>query len=188
MGHRSPLIPIFAAVDLLLDDLQYHDSDLVTDENNLRELLRCIDRRHDKSFCIDLDLLGKTCLFSCLIRHEEASIKEFRGYGHECEVGATKPRRGSEDGISHHRVISYDFGGLKHRNEGSVNTNDSAYFSRFEMKVKLTSLRSVLPQSSMIEIKTRAARRQLDCKEVYVQLYLSQTPYFYLEKHTRGNS
>lgn len=113
MGHCSPLIPIFAAVDLLLDDLQYHDSDLVTDENNLRELLRCIDRRHDKSFCIDLDLLGKTCLFSCLIRHEEASIKEFRGYGHECEVGATKPRRGSEDGISHHRVISYDFGGLK---------------------------------------------------------------------------
>lgn len=113
MDHRSPLIPIFAAVDLLLDDLQYHDFDLVTDKNNLHKLLRCIDRRHDKSFCIDLDLLGKTCLFSFLIRREEASINEFRGYGHECELSATKPRRGSEDEISHHRVISYDFGGLK---------------------------------------------------------------------------
>ncbi|KIO08991.1 hypothetical protein M404DRAFT_22218 [Pisolithus tinctorius Marx 270] len=54
------------------------------------------------------------------------------------------------------------------------------------MKVKLTSPRSVLPQSSVIEIKTRAARRELDWKEVYPQLYLSQTSYLYLAKHTRG--
>lgn len=38
----------------------------------------------------------------------------------------------------------------------------------------------------MIEITTRAARKGLDWKDVYPQLYLSQTPSLYLAKHTRG--
>ncbi|KAI6006616.1 hypothetical protein F5J12DRAFT_101327 [Pisolithus orientalis] len=216
MGRRSALIPIFAAVDSLHDDFRYRDFDLVTDRNNLRKLLRCIDGQHEKTFRIDLDVLGKTCLFT---RREETlaeTLTEFRGYGHEYEMAATKPRRGSEDEISHHRIISYDFGGLKVLLRYEVDacaepeseddsflasfstlsigatggaptlSNDSAFSSRFGMKVKLTSPRSVLPQSSVIEIKTRAARRELDWKEVYPQLYLSQTSYLYLAKHTRG--
>lgn len=107
MGHRPSLTPIFAAVDSLHDDFQYRDLDLVTDRNNLRKLLRCIDRQQDKTFRIDIDLLGKTCLFT---RREETlveTIKEFRGYGHEYELAATKPRRGSEGEISHHRIVRY---------------------------------------------------------------------------------
>ncbi|KAI6106598.1 hypothetical protein EV401DRAFT_2077827 [Pisolithus croceorrhizus] len=214
MGHRSPLIPIFAAVDSLHIDFKYRDLDLITDRNSLRKLLRCIDRQHDKTFRIDVDLLGKTCL---LTRCEETltdTIKEFRGYGHEYVLAATKPRRGSEEEISHHRIISYDFGGLKILLRSAVDayaepsseddsflasfsalsigtrrtskfSNDSVYSSRFGVKVKLTSPRIVLPQSSVIEIKTRASCRELDWKEVYPQLYLSQTPYLYLAKYAR---
>ncbi|KAI5989810.1 hypothetical protein F5J12DRAFT_501599 [Pisolithus orientalis] len=215
MGHRSPLIPIFAAVDSLRDDFQYRDLDLITDRNSLRKLLRCIDQQHDKTFRIDLDLLGKTCL---LTRCEETltdTIKEFHGFGVEYERAATKPRRGSEEETSHHRIISYNFGGLKILLRFAIDAcaepeseDDSflasfsslsigergpstlsdglAYSSRFGMKVKLTSPRSVLPQSSVIEIKTRAARREVDWKESYPQLYLSQTPYLYLARYTRG--
>lgn len=215
MGDRSPLIPIFAAIDSMHIDFRYRDLDIIAGRNSLRKLLRCIDQQHDKTFRIDVDLLGKTCL---LTRCEETltdTINEFRGYGHEYELAATKPRRGSEKQISHYRIISYNFGGLKvllrsavdacaepaseddsflasfsalstGTRGGSQLSNDPAYSSRFGIKVKLTSPRSVLPQSSVIEIKTRAARRELNWKEVYPQLYLSQTPYLYLAKHTRG--
>lgn len=44
----------------------------------------------------------------------------------------------------------------------------------------------LVPQSSLIELKTRAAYKQLEWDEVYPQLYLSQTGYLYLAKHTKG--
>lgn len=215
MGDRSPLIPIFAAIDSMHIDFRYRELDLITDRNSLRKLLRCIDQQYDKTFRIDVDLLGKTCL---LTRCEETltdTINEFRGYGHEYELAATKPCQGSEKEISHYRIISYHFGrfrvllrsavdacaepagegnsfltsfsarGIRTR-EALQLTNDLAYSSRFGIKVKLTSPRSVLPQSSVIEIKTRAAHRELDWTEVYPQLYLSQTPCLYLAKHLRG--
>lgn len=215
MGHRPSLTPIFAAVDSLHDDFQYRDLDLVTDRNNLRKLLRCIDRQQDKTFRIDIDLLGKTCLFT---RREETlveTIKEFRGYGHEYELAATKPRRGSEGEISHHRIVRYEFGGLKVLLRYEVDactepeseddsllasfsalsvgtrgaptlSKDSAFSTCFGVRVKMSSPRSVVPQSSIIEIKTRAAHKELDWKEFYPQLYLSQTFHLYLAKHTRG--
>lgn len=107
MGHRSPLLPIFAAIDTLQSNFQYTDLDIITDRNNLRKLLRCIDNQSEKAFRIDVDLLGKTCL---LTRREEfmmETVNEFRGYGHEYEQAATKPRRGSEDELGHHRIVSY---------------------------------------------------------------------------------
>ncbi|KAI5989813.1 hypothetical protein F5J12DRAFT_727783 [Pisolithus orientalis] len=214
MGHHSLFIPIFAAIDSLNDDFQYRDVDLITDRSNLRKLLRCVDQQHHKTFRIDLDLLGNACLLTCCEEAWVVTIDKFCGYGHEYELAATKPRRGSEDNISHHCIITYDFGGIKvllryevdacvelesehdylfassamsvETRETSAFPDDSAYSSQFGMKIKLTSPRSVLPQSSVIEIKTRSARRELDWKEVYPQLYLSQTPYLYLAKHTRG--
>ena len=107
MGHRSPLLPIFAAIDTLRDNFPYRDLDLVTDRNSLRKLLRCIDQQSNRAFRIDIDLVGKTCLFT---RREESSmetINEFRGYGHEYEKAATKSRRGSEGEVSHHRIVTY---------------------------------------------------------------------------------
>lgn len=107
MGHRSPLLPIFAAIDTLHDNFPYQDLDLITDRNNLRKLLRCIDQQHDRAFRIDIDLVEKTCL---LTRREDImmeTINEFRGYGHEYEMAATKSRRGSEEEIGHHRIVTY---------------------------------------------------------------------------------
>ena len=50
-----------------------------------------------------------------------------------------------------------------------------------------TSPRTPVAQSTLIKLKTRASHRPLDWAEAYPQLYLSQTAYLYLAKHTRGN-
>jgi hypothetical protein len=49
-----------------------------------------------------------------------------------------------------------------------------------------TTPRTLLPHSSLIRVKTRAASRTLDWSEAYPQLYLSQTENLYLAKHVRG--
>lgn len=58
---------------------------------------------------------------------------------------------------------------------------------RLGISIVRTAAQSLIPQSHLIEIKTRAAHRELDWAEVYPQLYLSQTAYLYLAKHTKGN-
>ncbi|KAL4063767.1 hypothetical protein V8B97DRAFT_674752 [Scleroderma yunnanense] len=216
MGHRSPLVPIFSAIDTLHENFPYKDLDLITDRNNLRKMLRCIDQQSERAFRIDIELAGKTCL---LTRREDVmmeTINDFRGYGHEYEKAATKSRRGSEEEIGHHRIVTYDFGGIHvllrctvdactefesedddilasfsalnigGQAETPKSQPDSTYINRFGIKMKLTSPRSVVPQSRLIEIKTRSSHRELDWKEAYPQLFLSQTPYLYLAKHTKG--
>lgn len=107
MGHQSPLLPMFAAIDTLHDNFPYQNLDLVTDRNSLRKLLRCIDQQRDRAFRIDVDLVGKTCLFTRREKFLMETINGFSGYGHEYEKAATKSRRGSEGEVSHHRVVTY---------------------------------------------------------------------------------
>jgi hypothetical protein len=55
------------------------------------------------------------------------------------------------------------------------------------VSITRTTPRKVVPQTSLIELKTRAARREIDWEEIYPQLYLSQTALLYIAKHERGN-
>lgn len=52
--------------------------------------------------------------------------------------------------------------------------------------VRKTPSGALVPQSSLIEIKTRSMKKPLDWYEIYPQLHLSQTPWLYLAKHDRG--
>jgi hypothetical protein len=45
---------------------------------------------------------------------------------------------------------------------------------------------SPVPQSSIIELATRAAHKEMDIDDIYPQLYFSQTPSLYVAKHNRG--
>lgn len=55
------------------------------------------------------------------------------------------------------------------------------------VSITQTTPRKVVPQASLIELKTRAAKREIDWAEIYPQLYLSQTAFLYIAKHERGN-
>lgn len=107
MGNDTPMLPLFVAIDALHDNFPYKDFDLVTDRNCLRKLLRYIDNAQtEDNFRIDVDLAGKTCLFT---RQEESAtrVDQNTGYGSEYLKAATKAPSGCEKMVGHHRIITY---------------------------------------------------------------------------------
>ncbi|KAF9240054.1 hypothetical protein BU15DRAFT_46128 [Melanogaster broomeanus] len=114
LGH-SPLLPLFIAIDNMQEKFSYDDLDLVTDRNNLRKLLRFVTgaQAAEKDFRIDIDLAGKTCLLTRREEKNSETVVGFRGFGHEYEKAATRATPGCERATGHHRIVSYDFGGLK---------------------------------------------------------------------------
>ncbi|KAF9223143.1 hypothetical protein BS17DRAFT_156254 [Gyrodon lividus] len=213
IGNQSPMVPLFAAIDVLHDDFRYNDLDLITNRNSLRKLLRHIDNDPSrKDFRIDIDLVQDTCL---LTRCEEnpAIIGSWSGYGNEYLKAATRAPRNCENMTDHHRIITYNFGGLKVLlgftadacTESDIdddlflgsfsslnirpggNTLAKAHMPSFAgLGVKLTSPRSLIPQSHLIEVKTRSVRKELDGRDIYIQLYLSQIPWVYVAWHQQG--
>jgi len=67
----------------------------------------------------------------------------------------------------------------------SASTSTSSVMSG--ISVIHTTPRTPVAQSLLIELKTRASHRPLNWTETYPQLYLSQTAYLYLAKHTKDN-
>ncbi|KAF7300427.1 hypothetical protein HMN09_00926400 [Mycena chlorophos] len=138
-SYRSPngqsLIPLLAAVERTHELNTRHSSssvesfdwagaeiDLITDRNSLRKLLRWIDGRSTvpggdgkvKDFRIDTQLApgGRTVLFT---RWEKRNEEQMTGwtYGFNFEKKTTSPPRGVPESTGHHRIISYDFRGIK---------------------------------------------------------------------------
>lgn len=74
------------------------------------------------------------------------------------------------------------------KNMASLNTDTKA---RHEIQtirgihVK-RSTNEIAPQSSLVEIKTRVSHKEIDWTEAYPQLFLSQTAFLFLAKHTKG--
>jgi hypothetical protein len=208
------MLPLFAAIDALHDDFPYKDIDLVTDRNGLRKLLRYIDNERTKdNFRIDVDLVGKTCLFT---RREEntALVGQYTGYGNEYLKAATRTPSGCEKMLDHHRIITYKFGSLNILLGFTADAciepknNDDDFLASFaslslggtadkaskpnksvshaDFDVKLSPARSLVPQSDLIEVKTRSTYREPNWRDIYPQLYLSQTAWLYMAKHTNG--
>ncbi|KAJ6151642.1 hypothetical protein N7470_007239 [Penicillium chermesinum] len=91
--------------------------DLISDRNNIRKLLSFINPKFSRSglepFTIEVEVIGNTAVF-CRAEtktYEFIGPNEFRGYGHEFEKAFTKPQVPGSTG--HHRVVSYNLGGLK---------------------------------------------------------------------------
>lgn len=103
-----PLLPLFTAVDHLDPRFPFTSMDIITDRNNLRKLMRFVEGSFNKKkgFRIDLQLIGKsTVLFG---RHEErAMVRAGQEWGHSFERVTTKPFTGCNEGISHHRIVTY---------------------------------------------------------------------------------
>lgn len=55
-----------------------------------------------------------------------------------------------------------------------------------DLDIKFTPSRSLIPQSDLIEVKTRSTFGKPNWREIYPQLYLSQTAWLYMAKHTSG--
>ncbi|EIW75634.1 hypothetical protein CONPUDRAFT_169416 [Coniophora puteana RWD-64-598 SS2] len=129
-SNASPLSPLFASIETMYGSnsgvdtshrggFDYASLDVITDRNNLRKLLRWVsgpgtaaNGRAAEAFRIDVQRVGKTCVFTRRDAQVREYITGFRGYGHEYEKASTKLAEGCEDATGHHRVVRMSFGGL----------------------------------------------------------------------------
>ncbi|KAK1753944.1 hypothetical protein QBC47DRAFT_385247 [Echria macrotheca] len=150
-----------------------------------------------------------TTLFTRVEPKVVDNVQGFRGYGHNFEKAYTTKKDARMNG--YHRVAAYTFGGLRcvvrHETDayiGAINQKavdslvDSlgglSLFSVGGDEDKTASGLTVIksgnsanvPASSVLEIKTRAASRGLDMREVLPQLWISQTPKLAVGYHYRG--
>jgi hypothetical protein len=114
MGTKSPLIPLFAAVDMFTDNsFDYTSVDVVSDRNGLRKLLRWATSSAElEDFRIDIDKAGASCIFTRVEKMDSEIVTEFRGFGFEYAKAATKPAKGLEAATGYHRIISMVFVGF----------------------------------------------------------------------------
>jgi hypothetical protein len=84
--------------------------DLVTDRNNIRKLLRFVSTSANDQFEIQVEIVGeKTTLFTRVSPQRIMNARGTSGFGHSFEKAVTKDQLGT----GHHRIISYQFGGMK---------------------------------------------------------------------------
>ncbi|TFY75224.1 hypothetical protein EWM64_g8788 [Hericium alpestre] len=210
----SVLLPLMKAVDTVGKEIDWPTVDFVTDRNNLRKLLRWASGSTGRSndFRIDFELAGEnTVLFN---RFEERTkvMTDGKGYGFSFEHETTSPTPGCERSTAHHRIVKYDFFGLKmivrfevdaflpsdeavQSSGKSATTLDSLTDSLSTLQVTTESASppglqiiragSEVPHRSVIELKT-SSKKHIRWSDIFPQLYLSQTPWFYVGFHEKG--
>lgn len=113
---ERPLEPLFRALFVSNPSFDVGSADIVTDRNNLRKLLKFVDDTATgeelDAFVIHVEHIQDTGLLSRVERNNSKRIKpnEFVGYGHEFEKAQTRELITGSTG--HHRIVSYDLGGL----------------------------------------------------------------------------
>ncbi|GJJ10485.1 hypothetical protein Clacol_004711 [Clathrus columnatus] len=208
----SPLLPMFMAIRESNKEFKVTDMDFVTDRNGLRKLHRWVNgtswskQAVGQSFRIDGELVQNTIL---LQRWEvESTQRGAPGYERNFHKFTTISARDCQNTTGHRRIVTFSFGGLKILMRSMVDaclpnsidpteeiTNElenlklarkiAAFQDNF---LTLCKAGKLVPQDSVIELKTRnlTPRDSLYWSDVYVQLFLSQTPHLYTGIHKRG--
>lgn len=95
--------------------VRFDEIDVLTNRNSLRKFFDFCKGRVQESFRVNLHLVNDTLIIERCVR----STTEFlygssnSGFGHNFEKVATRLPRGLGNSSGHHRVLRYDFGGLK---------------------------------------------------------------------------
>ncbi|EGX92194.1 geranylgeranyl pyrophosphate synthetase [Cordyceps militaris CM01] len=209
-----PLEPLFRSVHAEHDAFDLNAVDVVTDRGNIRKLLSFITlepkkKKYFEGFTIYVEVVQNTALFC---RDEAVTAESGRDYGfwgHGCEFekAYTVPRVAGS--TAHHRVISYQFGGLhflvRHETDGYVeDTGDSCGSVARAMQglvlapttaptrmagstLSVARGGEVVPLCATLEIKTHTIRYMLTFSKLAArQLWISQTPKLVRACHDRG--
>lgn len=224
--HGSVLTPIFAALDQLYPPTAGNSQpplpekmlpfnlaaiDVVCERNALRKLCRLanFNKKDRKGWRIDVEIAGKTCLFTSIQAARTVYLKGRSGYGYGYEKASTLESEPGVETTHHHRITALTFGSLRILLRYEVDAyippiprTNSPQTSRKPgpqitqpvpspsfPKVSIISSGdafSIVPQSSLLEIKTRTGEGEIDWREIYPQLFFSQTPNLYIARHQQG--
>ncbi|KAG8935312.1 hypothetical protein FRC01_003064 [Tulasnella sp. 417] len=224
--HGSALTPIFAALDQLYPPtaanphspspeqklpLDLATIDIVCERNALRKLFRLanFNKKDRKGWRIDVEIAGKTCLFTSIHAARTVCLKGRSGYGYGYEKASTMELEAEVETTQHHRITAFTFGSLRvllryevdacvlpmpsvnnqqiSRKPGSqiAQPLQSASFPKVSV-ISSGDASSIVPQSSLLEIKTRTGEGEIDWREIYPQLFFSQTPILHIARHQQG--
>ncbi|KGO65936.1 hypothetical protein PITC_021370 [Penicillium italicum] len=151
---KSPFEPLFRSLYLENPSFDIRSVDVVSDRNAIRQLLSFINPGLEKSqrFTIHVELVKNTVILCRVGKPKLQYINPGKpsGFGHNFERRYTVDRiKGSS---SHHRIISYNFGGLnfliRHETDGYVASNtagssttiDPSTYDGLSSKLKSVSL------------------------------------------------
>ncbi|KAF2703853.1 hypothetical protein K504DRAFT_391633 [Pleomassaria siparia CBS 279.74] len=111
---QYPFEPIFWALDIMNPHARLNDVDIVCNRNSLRKLLDLASGRRPDPFVMHLHLLQETLFITRKERNARNMIRGGgqSGYGHNFEKAFTEADDDVHGSTSHHRVVSYDMGGL----------------------------------------------------------------------------
>jgi hypothetical protein len=128
----SPLEPIFRALSRTAPSFDVASVDIVTDRSNIRKLLAFINpqlaKQETKRWMMAVEVVQNTALFCPQETKTSITINpgQDNGYGREFEKAFTT--RKIDGSASHHRIVTYSFGGMKlmvrHETDGYLSLND----------------------------------------------------------------
>lgn len=95
--------------------VRFDEIDVLTNRNSLRKFFEFCKGRAQDSFRVNLHLVNDTLIIERCVRSttEFLNGSQNSGFGHNFEKAVTRLPRGLENSSGHHRVLRYDFGGLK---------------------------------------------------------------------------
>ncbi|KIH86555.1 hypothetical protein SPBR_08495 [Sporothrix brasiliensis 5110] len=155
----SPLEPLFRALYVEHPSFDIRSVDIVTDRNNMRKLLAFVNpsmnRYAKEPFTIQTEVNNTTVIF-CRAETDTTQVIlpwEFRGYGHEFEKAYTTEQ--ITGGTGHHRIISYQFGGLdfivRYETDGYVSANPLQSASNKSKAMKSDDLSGLMESLSLAQ-------------------------------------
>ncbi|KAM3557469.1 hypothetical protein MY1884_004510 [Beauveria asiatica] len=181
---------------------------VITERNSIRKLLSLIIpdpyKSEPRAFTIGVEVIKDTVVFRRdeAVTHEIIGPGNYRGHGHEFEKAYTVNQVDGSTG--YHRVISYQFCGLKflvcHETDAYIDetsdfgegtmeelaTPHTAYTSINGSKLRIAKGGEMVPLHTVLEIKTRTMRKPLAIRDVAPQLWISQTPNLVRAHHNYG--
>ncbi|KAI5782088.1 hypothetical protein DFH27DRAFT_488138 [Peziza echinospora] len=209
-GHRFPSAPLEPLIRALLTthpNYDFNELDMIIDRNSLRKLLRFVRRASDPSstssssdygnseYKMYIQRINNTLLFTRWAKKTIGFIKpnEFRGFGREFQNLFLKYPDGMTDSTDHQRLVKYSLGGLKllvrFTSDGYIDMTKGFPQSSEKHESKLTVIPGgkLVPQESIIEVKTRGSYRPIDLSDQIPQLWFSNTTHLFVGYHQRGN-
>lgn len=197
---ETPLEPLFRSLYIEKPSYNIRKVDLITDPKAISKLLSFSNPHLSPNgvlpFTIEIEILGNTAIFS-LAEVEPwrfVTAHESTSYHHEFKQAFTKTQVPGSSG--HHRVISYNLGGLKlvvsyetdayvdveqvsnfqAQNEGSENASPSRHKPPAGSKLVILEKGKKVPMSSTLLIKTLDSGEHVNVQELLSQLWVSQIP------------
>ncbi|KAI1089612.1 hypothetical protein F5B19DRAFT_495224 [Rostrohypoxylon terebratum] len=204
-GLRFPTHPMHPSVQsifVLNEEFASNDVNIMGCASSLGNILRFV-RSVESSFRFDVEMIGNTLFLISNNRNEE--IPDVRGYGMTFLDKFTSNQPGLKETKSHQRIISYSFGGLKclvrfecdgylgNIGDEPVATDESRTMDARQTLVSdsiaIKSAGAVVPQHSIIEIKTRSRLngQEINLGEHLPRLWVRQIPNFIVGYHVKGS-